>query len=96
MDVCPNKQGHWITPSYVAFCKDRTQLVGNAAKNQSAQNLTNTVFDVKQWIAQKFLDATVQKDKLLFPSNSQMINWKNRLSNLMKRQARSPLEPLHA
>jgi molecular chaperone DnaK (HSP70) len=67
VDVCPNEQGHRITPSYVAFLKDGTRLVGDAAKNQASQNPTGTVFDVKRLIGRNFNDATVQQDKKLFP-----------------------------
>jgi molecular chaperone DnaK (HSP70) len=67
VDVCPNEQGNRITPSYVAFAKDGTRLVGDAAKNQALSNPTNTFFDVKRLIGRKFQDATVQKDKTLFP-----------------------------
>lgn len=67
VEICPNDQGNRITPSYVAFTKEGTRLVGDAAKNQSSQNPSNTVFDVKRLIGRKFMDATVQKDKSLFP-----------------------------
>jgi molecular chaperone DnaK (HSP70) len=67
VDVCPNEQGNRITPSYVAFTKDGTRLVGDAAKNQAAQNPSGTLFDVKRLIGRKYSDATVQKDKSLFP-----------------------------
>jgi molecular chaperone DnaK (HSP70) len=67
VDICPNEQGHRITPSYVAFCKDGTRLVGDAAKNQAPSNPAGTVFDVKRLIGRKFEDPTVQKDKTLFP-----------------------------
>jgi molecular chaperone DnaK (HSP70) len=67
VDICPNEQGNRITPSYVAFCKDGTRLVGDAAKNQAAQNPSGTIFDVKRLIGRKFSDASVQKDKTLFP-----------------------------
>lgn len=67
VDICPNEQGNRITPSYVAFCNDGTRLVGDAAKNQASQNPTGTVFDVKRLIGRKYTDATVQKDKSLFP-----------------------------
>jgi molecular chaperone DnaK (HSP70) len=67
VDVCPNEQGNRITPSYVAFCKDGTRLVGDAAKNQASQNPEGTVFDVKRLIGRKFTDSTVQKDKAMFP-----------------------------
>ena len=67
VEVCPNDQGNRITPSYVAFLKDGTRLVGDAAKNQASQNPSGTVFDVKRLIGRKFDDASVQKDKGLFP-----------------------------
>jgi len=67
VDVCPNEQGNRITPSYVAFAKDGTRLIGDAAKNQATSNPTGTFFDVKRLIGRKFSDATVQKDKSLFP-----------------------------
>lgn len=67
VDVCPNEQGHRITPSYVAFCKDGTRLIGDSAKNQGPANPTGTFFDVKRLIGRKYQDATVQKDKSLFP-----------------------------
>jgi chaperone protein DnaK len=46
---------------------DGTRLIGDAAKNQSSQNPTRTVFDVKRLIGRKYNDASVQNDKLLFP-----------------------------
>jgi molecular chaperone DnaK (HSP70) len=67
VDICPNEQGNRITPSYVAFLKDGTRLVGDAAKNQASQNPTGTVFDVKRLIGRNYKDATVQQDKKLFP-----------------------------
>jgi molecular chaperone DnaK (HSP70) len=41
--------------------------VGDAAKNQAAQNPPNTVFDVKRLIGRKFSDPSVQKDAKLLP-----------------------------
>jgi Hsp70 protein len=67
VDICPNEQGHRITPSYVAFTDGGTRLVGDPAKNQASQNPTGTIFDVKRLIGRNFKDATVQKDKTLFP-----------------------------
>ena len=66
-EICPNEQGNRITPSYVAFLEDGQRLIGDAAKNQSSQNPSRTVFDVKRLIGRKFSDASVQKDKSLFP-----------------------------
>eukprot|EP00549_Striatella_unipunctata_P025550 CAMPEP_0118723104 /NCGR_PEP_ID=MMETSP0800-20121206/31804_1 /TAXON_ID=210618 ORGANISM="Striatella unipunctata, Strain CCMP2910" /NCGR_SAMPLE_ID=MMETSP0800 /ASSEMBLY_ACC=CAM_ASM_000638 /LENGTH=672 /DNA_ID=CAMNT_0006631465 /DNA_START=18 /DNA_END=2033 /DNA_ORIENTATION=+ len=67
VDVCPNEQGHRITPSYVAFMKDGTRLIGDAAKNQASQNPTGTFFDVKRLIGRNYKDNAVQQDKALFP-----------------------------
>jgi len=67
VEVCPNEQGNRITPSYVAFLPDGTRLIGDAAKNQASQNPSRTIFDVKRLIGRKFTDASVQKDKNLFP-----------------------------
>lgn len=69
VEICPNEQGNRITPSYVAFQQDEsgTRLIGDAAKNQAPQNPTRTIFDVKRLIGRKFQDASVQKDKGLFP-----------------------------
>ncbi len=67
VEICPNEQGNRITPSYVAFLDDGQRLIGDAAKNQSSQNPSNTIFDVKRLIGRKFNDNSVQKDKSLFP-----------------------------
>lgn len=66
-EICPNDQGNRITPSYVAFLKDGSRLVGDAAKNQAAQNPSNTVYDAKRLIGRKFSDATVKEDVKHFP-----------------------------
>ena len=46
-----------------------TRLIGDAAKNQAAQNPTNTVFGAKRLIGRKISDATVQADEKLMPFN---------------------------
>jgi heat shock protein 1/8 len=66
-EVCPNEQGHRITPSYVAWTRDGQRLIGDAAKNQASSNPANTVFDVKRLIGRKFSDPTVKADAKLFP-----------------------------
>ena len=68
VEICPNEQGNRITPSYVAFTgKEKSRLIGDAAKNQAPQNPSNTVFDVKRLIGRKYSDATVQSDKEQLP-----------------------------
>ena len=61
VEIIPNDQGNRTTPSYVAFT-DSERLIGDSAKNQSASNPTNTVFDAKRLIGRKFNDSCVQSD----------------------------------
>lgn len=52
VEIIANDQGSRITPSWVAFT-DTERLIGEAAKNQAAQNHERTVFDVKRLIGRK-------------------------------------------
>lgn len=66
VEILVNDQGNRITPSYVAFTEEE-RLVGDAAKNQAAANPSNTIFDIKRLIGQKFTDDAVQRDIKHFP-----------------------------
>ena len=66
VEIITNDQGLNTTPSYVAFTEEE-RLIGDAAKNQTARNPTNTVFDAKRLIGRKFADGIVQKDIKLWP-----------------------------
>jgi L1 cell adhesion molecule like protein len=66
VEIIANDQGNRTTPSYVAFAEGE-RLIGDGAKNQSARNPSNTVFDAKRLIGRKFQDETVQRDMKLFP-----------------------------
>lgn len=66
VEILANDQGNRITPSYVAF-KDGERLVGDAAKNQAASNVENTIFDIKRIIGLKFNDDSVKRDLKRFP-----------------------------
>ena len=54
------------TPSYVAFT-DSERQIGDDAKNQTARNPVNTVFDAKLLIGRKLADPIVQSDMKLWP-----------------------------
>jgi len=58
VQIIPNDQGVNTTPSYVAFTEGE-RLIGDAAKNQTARNPVNTIFDAKRLIGRKFSDKTV-------------------------------------
>tara|TARA_B110000285_G_scaffold166117_1_gene185603 strand:+ start:1147 stop:3072 length:1926 start_codon:yes stop_codon:yes gene_type:complete len=66
VEIISNDQGYRTTPSYVAFT-DTERIVGNAAKSQSVNNPTNTVFDAKRLIGRTFSDPVVQSDMKTLP-----------------------------
>jgi L1 cell adhesion molecule like protein len=66
VEIIANDQGNRTTPSYVAFT-DSERLIGDAAKNQTAMNPTNTVFDAKRLIGRKFNEDAVQQDMKHWP-----------------------------
>jgi len=66
VEIISNDQGNRTTPSYVAF-NDSERLIGDAAKNQTAMNPHNTVFDAKRLIGRKVSDAEVQADMKHWP-----------------------------
>ncbi len=52
--VIVNEEGSRITPSVVAFTKDREILVGQVAKRQAVTNHENTIFSIKRFMGRGF------------------------------------------
>ena len=65
--IVPNDEGFRTTPSVVAFTKEGTILIGNAAKRQQVMNPENTVFSIKRFMGMKFNDRVVDKDIKMVP-----------------------------
>jgi len=66
VEIIPNSQGNRITPSWVAFSGEE-RFIGDAAKNQSAMNPKNSVYDAKRLIGRAYNDPVVQKDVKNWP-----------------------------
>jgi len=81
VEIIANDQGNRTTPSYVAFTNTE-RLIGDSAKNQAAVNSTNTVFDAKRLIGNKYSDSKVQNDIKLWPFKVERSETDNCLINV--------------
>jgi heat shock protein 5 len=61
VEILANDLGSRITPSWVAFTETE-RLIGEAAKNQAANNPLNTIFDVKRLIGRRWDDEEVKTE----------------------------------
>ncbi|MEK7773695.1 MAG: Hsp70 family protein, partial [Deltaproteobacteria bacterium] len=52
--VIVNEEGSRITPSVVAFTKDKEILVGQVAKRQAVTNPENTIFSIKRFMGRNY------------------------------------------
>jgi heat shock protein 5 len=60
--MIPNERGAITSPSWVCFSDQGKRYVGQAAKNMAARYPTNTIYDVKRIIGQRFEDEGVSND----------------------------------
>ncbi|KAJ2160465.1 ATPase with role in protein import into the ER [Coemansia sp. RSA 552] len=66
VEIIANEQGNRITPSWVGFTGEE-RLIGDAAKNQAANNPENTIFDAKRIIGLRYGDKEVKRDMKHWP-----------------------------
>ncbi len=65
--VIVNEEGSRITPSVVAFTKDKEILVGQVAKRQAVTNPENTVFSIKRFMGRKFEEVNEEMKMVPYP-----------------------------
>lgn len=62
-NIFSNDMGNALTPSYVTFLKNTTDVVvGEYAYGQALINPESTIFDVKRLIGRKYSDSSIQTD----------------------------------
>ena len=66
VSVLPNSVGELTTPSWVAFTESG-RVVGQPAKQQAANNSSNTIYDVKRIIGRSLDDPVTREEMKRFP-----------------------------
>ncbi len=65
--VIVNEEGSRLTPSVVAFTKDKEILVGQVAKRQAVTNPENTIFSIKRFMGRKYDEVTEEMKMVPYP-----------------------------
>ncbi len=65
--VIVNEEGSRITPSVVAFTKDKEVLVGQVAKRQAITNPENTIYSIKRFMGRNFDEVTEEMKMVPYP-----------------------------
>jgi heat shock protein 1/8 len=87
VEIITNDQGNRTTPSCVSFTETE-RLIGDAAKNQSAMNAKNTIFEAKRLIGRNFNDTSVQDDMKLWPFDIVDVNGKPKVQVSYKNETK--------
>ncbi|MFQ5465551.1 MAG: molecular chaperone DnaK [Thermodesulfobacteriota bacterium] len=66
--VIVNEEGNRITPSVVAFTKDKEILVGQVAKRQAVTNPENTIFSIKRFMGRMFGEVSEEMKMVPYPA----------------------------
>jgi L1 cell adhesion molecule like protein len=82
VEIIANEQGNRTTPSWVSFGDER--LIGDAAKNASGQNITNTVYEIKRMMGREYNDSVLQSDLRLLPYSVVNSNGKPKVEVVFK------------
>ena len=61
IEVIPNENGKYLTPSIVSYAKNK-ELIGDEAKNKKISFPECTFYDVKRLIGRRYKDKSVQDD----------------------------------
>ena len=62
--VIPNQEGKRTTPSMVAFVEGGEKKVGDPAKRQAVTNPIKTVYSIKRFMGEKFLDVSQEAEAM--------------------------------
>lgn len=67
VEVIPDREGRFATPSVVSFRPDGSVLVGHDATPFLAKDPNRTIYNAKRFIGRRFSDAVVQEERSRHP-----------------------------